>query len=491
MGKGRHRSLGAGLGASLTAIALLILTGCGGGGAPGADNTGVTQSVTCNTSLFSGGVRDATNVELMTYDQTYTGNTGSYDLSFNFVPSGAATLVFGASGSLSYNSQAQTVASICYESAVPQLVVHFGADGHVDFKTDGSFTGVAPDGTTVIKSGSAPAGTAPAAPTGVAATAASSTQINVGWTAVSGATSYNIYRSTSPSVQITSGNKINTGTVAASTYSDTGLTASTTYYYKVTAVNADGESAGSTEVSAATQAGGGAGGGSYTPPNDLGSLAASGAGAAQFGNSFAPTTLASVDYFGLSWQYKWEISSTLHVQTSGSTVTITNGNPIWQKPLAPLDQLSYDATTGTITFTNLTTTTALGGASGPLILNGTLYIAPLNSGPVSLSGTGTIYTGTGFDAPVAVFAATATTETWTWIDMRGTRLKLTHVLTNGNYQLQMTGLGDTPFLSSIASLATLGIAIDSNAKTVTFTDTAATNNSTGTSVLLSGTLSIP
>jgi hypothetical protein len=205
--------------------------------------------------LFSGGVRDATNAELMTYDQTYSGNTGSFDVNFTFVPSGSLTLVFGASGSLSYNGASQTVSSICYETAVPQLVVHYGASGHVDLKTDGSFTGVGPDGTTIIKSGSIPAGTAPAAPTGVTATAASSTQIDLSWSAVNGAQGYRIYRSTTAGQAVTAMTDILGGAVTVATnHSDSGLTAGTTYYYKIVAANSSGDSAASTEVSVTTSA---------------------------------------------------------------------------------------------------------------------------------------------------------------------------------------------------------------------------------------------
>ena len=91
-------------------------------------------------------------------------------------------------------------------------------------------------------------GGGPAAPTGVKATA-SSTSITVTWTAVTGATSYIIYRGTSS----TSTSQIGT-TTTATTYSSTGLTAGTTYYYAVAAVNASGTSAKSTVVSATTTA---------------------------------------------------------------------------------------------------------------------------------------------------------------------------------------------------------------------------------------------
>jgi fibronectin type 3 domain-containing protein len=71
--------------------------------------------------------------------------------------------------------------------------------------------------------------------------------VTIGWTAVLGATSYNIYWSTTPGVTIANGAKI---TGAASPYVQSGLTNGTTYYYVVTAVDGNGESTPSTQVSA-------------------------------------------------------------------------------------------------------------------------------------------------------------------------------------------------------------------------------------------------
>jgi arabinoxylan arabinofuranohydrolase len=89
----------------------------------------------------------------------------------------------------------------------------------------------------------------PAAPTGLSATAVSSSQINLSWTASSGATSYNVKRATVSGGPYTT---IATG-VTATSYSDTALSGSTTYYYVVSAVNAGGESANSSQASATTQ----------------------------------------------------------------------------------------------------------------------------------------------------------------------------------------------------------------------------------------------
>ena len=92
-------------------------------------------------------------------------------------------------------------------------------------------------------------GTAPGTPAGLTATAGNS-QVGLSWGAVSGATSYNIYRSTTAGGEGTTA----VATSASASYTNTGLTNGTTYYFKVAAVNASGTSSQSTEVSARPQA---------------------------------------------------------------------------------------------------------------------------------------------------------------------------------------------------------------------------------------------
>ncbi|KAB0671738.1 hypothetical protein F6V30_03935 [Oryzomonas sagensis] len=111
-------------------------------------------------------------------------------------------------------------------------------------------SGESPASAQASASTSAPAPVVPAAPTGVGATGGTN-QVTVSWSAVSGATSYNIYYATTSGVSKTSGTKI---AGATSPYVQTGLAAGTTYYYVVTAVNSAGESAASAQASAATSA---------------------------------------------------------------------------------------------------------------------------------------------------------------------------------------------------------------------------------------------
>jgi endoglucanase len=101
----------------------------------------------------------------------------------------------------------------------------------------------------------------PSTPANLAATSVSSTQITLTWTNVAPPSNcsvvYNVFRSTSNGFTPSSSNQIASNLGSAS-FSDAGLTASTTYYYRIEAVDAVGASAPSSQVSASTRPAGGA-----------------------------------------------------------------------------------------------------------------------------------------------------------------------------------------------------------------------------------------
>jgi len=143
-------------------------------------------------------------------------------------------------------------------------------------------------------------------PTAVTATAGDLTA-TIAWAAVSGATSYNIYWSTTTGVTTANGTKI---AGAATPYTLTGLTNGTTYYFVVTEVNGNGESTASTEVSATPTA---------TPPPATPTGLAADAGDLQATISW--TLVPNTTSYNIYW------STTAGVTTANSTKIAKATNP--------------------------------------------------------------------------------------------------------------------------------------------------------------------
>jgi len=104
---------------------------------------------------------------------------------------------------------------------------------------------------------SAVCGAVPAAPAGLTAAAVSSASIQLGWKAVTPpancAVTYNVYRGTATGFVPTTTNRVATGLTSVA-LADANLTAATSYFYRVIAVDAKGSSVASTEVTAKTPA---------------------------------------------------------------------------------------------------------------------------------------------------------------------------------------------------------------------------------------------
>ncbi|MEU4149929.1 glycoside hydrolase family 18 protein [Streptomyces sp. NPDC026659] len=97
--------------------------------------------------------------------------------------------------------------------------------------------------------------TVPSAPGGLAVSGTTSSSVSLSWNTVSGASGYNVYRD---------GAKVASASGTSATVS--GLSASTSYSFQVTAVNSAGESVKSSTVTATTASSGGGGGGGGALP---------------------------------------------------------------------------------------------------------------------------------------------------------------------------------------------------------------------------------
>jgi len=137
----------------------------------------------------------------------------------------------------------------------------------------------------------------PTAPGALTATVASSSQINLTWSASSdnvGVTSYLLERCQGASC--TTFAQIATPTTTS--YSDSGLSASTSYTYRVRATDAAGNLSGYSAVATATtsSSGGGGGGGDTDPPTAPSGLSAGALSGSQIGLSWS----ASMDNVGVT-----------------------------------------------------------------------------------------------------------------------------------------------------------------------------------------------
>ncbi len=151
--------------------------------------------------------------------------------------------------------------------------------------------------------------TVPAAPASLTATAISSTQINLAWPDVSGETGFKIERKTG-----SGGTYAQIATVGSNvtSYGDTGLTPSTTYFYRVRATNAIGDSPYSPEASTTTL---------VSPPSAPASLTATVASSSQINLSWPDVTTET----GFKIERKTGAGGTYaQIATTGANVTTYN-----------------------------------------------------------------------------------------------------------------------------------------------------------------------
>ena len=190
-----------------------------------------------NSSVYAS-VKDATNNELhlIVLNKSFD-NAQSATIQIAGSQAYTSGTVYGFNNTSTALSQAGSISNISgnqFTYSIPPLTAY-----HIVLKP----------GTSTV--------TVPSAPTGLTA-AAGNAQVVLSWTAASGATSYNVKRATTSGGAYTT---VATG-VTGTTYTNTGLTNGTTYYYVVSSVNSAGESANSSQASATPT-------GSTTTPSSL------------------------------------------------------------------------------------------------------------------------------------------------------------------------------------------------------------------------------
>ncbi|GLX68673.1 fibronectin type III domain-containing protein [Paenibacillus glycanilyticus] len=249
--------------------------------------------------------------------------------------------------------------------------------------------------------------TAPTAPTNVAATAASASQINLNWTASTdnvGVTGYNVYRG-----------GVLAGSAAGTSYSDTGLTASTSYSYTVKAKDAAGnESAASSTVNATTLAAGtgGSTGGTYNVDGSTGAYIEAENYSAKNGTFSSAACSACSNGYDMETANGSGDSNTNYI---AYTINVTNGGSFYVHLLSNgVDSSSdsftvaVDSASGSQVTTTSNNTWAWKKSSSMSIASGThtLYIKVREDGAkvdkIYLSKSSTSPTGLGGTAAVPV-----------------------------------------------------------------------------------------
>ncbi len=233
---------------------------------------------------------------------------------------------------------------------------------------------------------------APAAPTNLAATAVSSTQINLTWTGSSGATGYLVQQSPNGSTGWSAGS-----TTTGNSFQQTGLTAGTTYYFRVVAtlgtIDSGYSNVASTTTTGTAPTADSIWGNSYVPSENYYSYGSYEVGV-QFTASVAGE-VTGVRFYKQTWMggvthvgHLWSSSGTLL-----ATATFTNESAYgWQQvsfssPVAIQANAVYVA--------SFSTGGGYFGITSPFFTTGGVSNGPLEALPNSATGGDGVYNRAG------------------------------------------------------------------------------------------------
>lgn len=188
-----------------------------------------TQAPSAPGNLGASAAADASKVDLSWTPSTDNVAVTAYDVYRN----GGATLLASVNGATTTYSDTTVAPATTYSYVV---------------RARDAANNVSDPSNTATLTTPAPTANPPATPTGLQASAGDGS-VSLSWSASSGATSYNLKRSTSAT-----GTFSTIASPATPSATDSGVTNGTTYYYVVSAVNAQGESADSSATSATPQA---------------------------------------------------------------------------------------------------------------------------------------------------------------------------------------------------------------------------------------------
>jgi autotransporter-associated beta strand protein len=298
-----------------------------------------------------------------------------------------------ANGATNYYVKRSAVSGGPYTTiSVPLTQTNFSDTGLIGGKTYYYvITAINDGGATNSAQVSATTLTAPPAPASLTATAVSSTQINLSWPASAGATGYNVkcsYFSGGPYTVIATN-------VTATGYTNTGLFDAVTYYYVVSAANANGTSTNSVESHATTQPLPATPAGVVAIPGNLSVQVQWNAAAYAASYNVKRSTTSGSGYF--------TVASNV-ATTSFTDIGVTNGTPYYYvvsavnavgesansaevsaTPTDLLDWWKFDETSGS------TATDSGARANNGTLMSGATWISGIISNAVHLDGTANGY----------------------------------------------------------------------------------------------------